>query len=116
MAVREPLRGSRRSLQISRSRLERELSFVGTLFTEPPRYGTDMADAATEVFEQTKNQAIRQTLQHSLSMVHRALDKMEKGTYGICEACGSAIDPERLKALPHAMLCVACQARLERRA
>nr|MBC7245245.1 TraR/DksA C4-type zinc finger protein [Chloroflexota bacterium] len=82
---------------------------------ERPGYGTHMADNATEVFEQAKNLAVRQRLRHTLNLVNKALEKMEKGTYGICEQCGDPIDPARLKALPYATLCMYCQARAEMR-
>jgi DnaK suppressor protein len=44
-----------------------------------------------------------------LKEVERALKRVAKGTYGECEACGEAISPNRLKALPWARYCVTCQ-------
>jgi len=41
------------------------------------------------------------------------LERLQKGTYGICESCGSPIPLERLRALPHATLCVPCKRREE---
>jgi DnaK suppressor protein len=41
--------------------------------------------------------------------IDRALAKMDAGTYGICERCGTPIPKARLKALPYAALCVACK-------
>ena len=38
-----------------------------------------------------------------------ALEKLDLGTYGICERCGQAIPKERLKAIPWAALCVQCK-------
>ena len=38
-----------------------------------------------------------------------ALAKIKEGTYGVCEQCHSTIPKERLKALPHAALCVQCK-------
>jgi RNA polymerase-binding transcription factor DksA len=40
-----------------------------------------------------------------------ALARLDAGTYGACEPCGAAIPFERLEAIPHARLCVACQQR-----
>jgi RNA polymerase-binding transcription factor DksA len=37
-----------------------------------------------------------------------ALARLDAGTYGACERCGNAIPFERLEAMPHARLCVAC--------
>ena len=41
--------------------------------------------------------------------IDRALAKIDAGTYGVCEKCGKEIPRARLKALPHAPLCVACK-------
>ena len=41
--------------------------------------------------------------------IDRALEKLELGTYGVCEKCGENIPKERLKALPYAALCVKCK-------
>jgi DnaK suppressor protein len=44
-----------------------------------------------------------------------ALTKIERGTYGLCEVCGSKIPARRLNALPFVSRCVACQEENERR-
>jgi DnaK suppressor protein len=41
--------------------------------------------------------------------IDEALAKIEAGTYGVCDKCGEQIPKERLKALPHAALCVRCK-------
>jgi DnaK suppressor protein len=45
--------------------------------------------------------------------VARALEDINAGRYGICRECGQAIAKARLKVMPFATRCVACQARLE---
>jgi RNA polymerase-binding protein DksA len=40
-----------------------------------------------------------------------ALARIDKGTYGTCEACGAAIAEARLEALPFARHCIACAAK-----
>lgn len=40
-----------------------------------------------------------------------ALDRIEEGTYGICEVCSGPIAVERLEALPHATMCTGCAGR-----
>ena len=49
----------------------------------------------------------------SLMAIEEALKKIEEETYGICEECEDEIVPGRLKAMPLAKLCLACQSRLE---
>jgi RNA polymerase-binding transcription factor DksA len=50
----------------------------------------------------------------TLDEVDCALEKLENGTYGICEECGQPIALERLRALPSAALCVSCKRQEER--
>lgn len=107
---------NRKRLEDERARLQNELSCMETVMDERerPGLGTHMADNATEVFEQAKNLAVSQRLRLTLAETNRALDKMDRGVYGFCEKCGTPIDPARLKALPHATLCMRCQERAER--
>lgn len=48
-----------------------------------------------------------------LQEVNRALDDLEAGRYGTCVDCGEEIAPKRLKALPFATRCIACQSATE---
>lgn len=47
----------------------------------------------------------------SLEQITGALGRIADGTYGRCERCAAPIPAERLAALPHARLCVPCQAK-----
>jgi len=49
-----------------------------------------------------------------LLAIEEALEKIEEGTYGVCEDCGDEIGSGRLKAMPLAKLCVTCQSRNEK--
>jgi len=48
-----------------------------------------------------------------LREVNRALEDIDAGRYGICQDCGEPIAEARLRALPFATRCVACQAQSE---
>jgi len=48
-----------------------------------------------------------------LQLVREALDRIEEGSYGACDACDDPIPPRRLEALPYARYCVACQSKSE---
>ena len=48
--------------------------------------------------------------------IRAALDRIEEGTYGICEQCEKPIGPRRLEAVPWATLCISCQHEAERAA
>lgn len=43
--------------------------------------------------------------------IDHALVRIDAGTFGTCEPCGAPIPFERLEAIPHARVCVACQQR-----
>jgi DnaK suppressor protein len=60
------------------------------------------------VFEVTDNE------HHLLDEVEAALRRIEKNTYGVCEANGERIAVARLKAIPYARYCINCQGRFER--
>ena len=78
-------------------------------------YSTHQADNGTEVFEQTKNVAVREFLTSLLADVNLALAKMDKGAYGVCEICGKPIDPARLEVLPAARLCITDKQKQQRK-
>ena len=47
--------------------------------------------------------------EESLRNIDTALEKIEEGTFGICESCEKKINKERLKAVPYASLCIDCK-------
>lgn len=49
-----------------------------------------------------------------LLAINEALEKVDEGTYGICEECGEKIGAGRLKVMPLAKFCVNCQSGLEK--
>ncbi len=68
----------------------------------------DEADAGTATFEREHDLSLAANSRDLLAQVERALDRLEAGTYGICEVCGNPIGKERLKAFPKVTLCVSC--------
>jgi DnaK suppressor protein len=66
------------------------------------------ADSAHSTAERARLLSVMKALRSNLRWVDRALKKMELGTYGTCERCGSPIPIERLEALPWAIFCVDC--------
>jgi DnaK suppressor protein len=73
------------------------------------------ADEATELFEEERDLGLEHDVDHLVAEVDAALQRLEEGRYGICEACGRPIPDERLEAMPAARYCLEDQARLERR-
>jgi len=76
-------------------------------------YDDHPADMASETFEKEKEQAMLESVHDSLARVRNALAKIKRGTYGKCDSCGKPISLPRLRALPHAALCVECQQKRE---
>lgn len=69
------------------------------------------AEASSMKLEYAKELSIEQNTLDLLSKANRALERIDAGTYGICESCGKAIPVERLEALPYSTLCVECASR-----
>ena len=61
-----------------------------------------------------KRLALESRIRDALVQVEHALQKLDGGTYGLCDNCGQLIDRARLEALPQAALCVNCKALQER--
>jgi DnaK suppressor protein len=64
--------------------------------------GTSDSDAAADVSEQEHSLMEQNYLRHNLKQVEQALERIEKGTYGLSEISGKPIPLERLEALPWA--------------
>jgi YteA family regulatory protein len=76
-------------------------------------YDNHPADLGSEMFERSKDLALREGLKHRLNHIEDALQHMEQGTYGICDDCGKQIDVNRLKAMPSTTLCKECKTKSE---
>ena len=76
-------------------------------------YGSQAA-AATQVFEQQRDLALRDRSVQQLELVDAALARLDGGTFGTCLRCGEPIAPARLEALPWAAHCIECQAIVDR--
>jgi DnaK suppressor protein len=76
--------------------------------------GNHLADDASELFVRERNIALRGNAEELIAQIDAALSRMDAGSYGICARCGKPIAEERLEALPHATLCITCQAEAER--
>ncbi|NMA92045.1 MAG: hypothetical protein GX973_02840 [Firmicutes bacterium] len=73
------------------------------------------ADLGSETFERGKDLALQEQELGHLREIEEALERIEGGRYGLCLRCGQKIEPERLKVVPEAPLCVDCQGFEERR-
>jgi len=110
---------NRSRLEQEQKRLTEELAQQTTNMRPERREGSPFGkreEEATESFELEKRLALEKRIKDQLADVEHALDKFDKGTYGLCDNCGQPIDPERLEALPQASLCLNCKALLTKNA
>lgn len=77
--------------------------------------GDDQADAGSKTFEREQELSIANNRRDLLVQMERAMERLDKGTYGRCESCAEPIMKARLQAFPSATLCVRCKQREERR-
>jgi len=76
---------------------------VGDLSTV---HDENFADSGQVAAEQGESMVLAGQLREQLDDVQRALDKLDAGTYGVCETCGTEISPARLEAMPAARYCI----------
>jgi len=77
--------------------------------TQFEEVGDKEDENAAEVATYSDNLTLERELEAALRDVHGALDRLKKGTYGICKYCGKQIDERRLKARPMSSACVECK-------
>ena len=101
---RDLLSGNVDSLEAQALRRSRQES-SGDLSTMP----IHMADIGSDNFEQEFTLGLIENEEEMLRAIDEALKRIEEGTYGKCKECGKTIRKTRLKAIPHAGLCIKCQ-------
>ena len=74
---------------------------------------THMADIGTDNFEREFTLKLMESKDQTQDQIEEALQRIEDDTYGMCAECGRKILKARLNAIPYAILCVICAARLE---
>jgi RNA polymerase-binding transcription factor DksA len=72
------------------------------------------ADAGTETFDREMGASLRGHAEAELEEVEEALRRLEDGSYGRCEECGTEIPDERLELMPAARYCVEHQQVVDR--
>jgi DnaK suppressor protein len=71
-------------------------------------FGKRVGDGTTEAVRRLTEVGVGSALETKQLRVLRALEKLEEGTYGICDRCGEPIAPARLRFAPESVLCIAC--------
>ena len=73
----------------------------------------DMTDQAAAETDQNFSLRLRERDQKLLKKIDEALERINQGTFGICETCGEEITLKRLEARPVTTLCIECKTRQE---
>jgi DnaK suppressor protein len=104
-------------LEKEKALVEEEIKTVGSSDPNNPKdfsatsndMDIDRADEnelADKMEELEDNKGILDSLEKQLKDINDALDKIGKGTYGVCEISGEPIERERLEANPAARTCM----------
>ena len=74
----------------------------------------DSGDMSQQIFSREMDATIGEQIEHRLEYVDRALEKIEEGSYGVCDATGEEIAKGRLEVVPEAVRTVEAQQNFER--
>lgn len=111
------LKAAREKLQEMRRQVLRELGEDLKEGREGGKQeGMDTYDLASEERDREISFILTDREREKVQAIQEALDRVESGSYGICESCDAEIAPARLSAMPFTRLCVACQAEQEKEA
>jgi DnaK suppressor protein len=110
-AVEDKLRAEREELVVQIADLEKRAA--GEDAGERV-YDDVHGEPETATYERERVLSLLDNSRDLLEQVDVALEKITNGTYGVCSSCGKPIEAARVKALPHATLCIACKRREER--
>lgn len=115
----EELAGVTADLQTRNAELQAEIEAINveieTLAADASANIGDQADTGSVAYERDQERHLLENIRLSLEQNERALQRIEAGTYGLCESCGEPIRKERLQFQPGATLCVPCKSLQERR-
>jgi DnaK suppressor protein len=74
----------------------------------------DIGDEAANMYNKQVLLSLNENERKRLKEVDESLDRIENGTYGICDECGGPISLKRLEVRPVAKYCVPCLTKLEK--
>jgi RNA polymerase-binding protein DksA len=114
MDAPQPPIDPREALLAERTRVLAEITESEVISPGQMTYGSQAA-AASHVFEQQRDLALRDHNQAHLAAIDDALARLDAGTYGTCTSCHRPIAAERLEALPWTSLCIDCSRTTPRR-
>lgn len=114
---KQQLKQFRQLLITERSKIVDEIRSIADETSKSPRdasgdlsaYTVHMADMAADTYERELSINMVSSEQEVLYQIDDALKRIEEGTFGVCQQCSKPILLSRLKAVPYASMCIACQ-------
>lgn len=95
-------------------RVSEEIRSIGIEEGREGGVGNHPADDGSSVMEGERLATMSSNLHEALMQVDTALERIEDGTFGICQRCKQEIGSERLEAFPYVAYCINCQTIIER--
>lgn len=103
----------RETLVAERTALEDELATLTEVSRDPTAtigFGKRVGEGTSEAIGRIERVGQADVLAAKLAEVRRAVEKLDEGSYGLCDRCGASIPDERLEARPASVRCVRCSA------
>ena len=99
-----------RALRAHRAEIETK---VAGLAKAPERgsgisFGKRVGDGTSEAIQRLNDIGVGNTLLVQAERIDRALEKLDEGSYGVCDNCGAPILPARLRVQPESVVCIDC--------
>ncbi len=108
--------GIKNALLQAKSLVLRELATNGTPSGEAPtEIPADVFDLSANELERNLCLLLKERGRNKLRAIDDALERIDEGTFGICEDCGGEIPLGRLEVMPFAATCRDCKAKQEKR-
>ena len=104
----ERLAGEQRAAQERLTTLTREYDAVVAASESSNADDEHDPEGSTIAFERSQLGALIKQARDHLAEVEAARDRLDEGSYGVCDSCGGAIAPGRLEARPTARRCIVC--------
>jgi len=89
-------------------------SSIGDGYQEMLATARDEEDQATVSLMAETSLTLLGPKRLELEAIEEALERLENGSYGLCEVCGQPIEPRRLEIMPETPLCRGCMTQREK--
>lgn len=106
--LKQKLLSEKKRLEEDLLKFTKKSATPGEYDTKWEDYGDDEDENAAEVAAYTDSLGLEHTFESELSDIDLALQRIEKGTFGLCTKCGKEIDLKRLLVRPQSALCTTC--------